>query len=527
MNSFSALSSERNVLAQFIVPVIGCGLSLLIGFHLVNLDENRMSSLMRMVGVGGFLVGAVSPRMGLYLLVILCGYLDFTKRLLLFFGDVTSSDLVTVLSVAPLTMAGIMTGVIIYIALRRIQLQWLDWRLIVLIVLAEVGFFLVKLRDGGGLMSALVNAANTGVYLPLVVLVGVLLPSPEKLLAFLRYALMVFAPVALYGIWQSIFGLADFEYQYLISGLTQTVGNLDDVRPRPFSTLNSPHSFSVAMAIWFLIALMQNYKSLREANCGLSVSWVRRFLPLLFFTASIISLGRTGWCIWFLGLIGMVAFRNGTRTVLFYSSFVILFLLLIFNARFVYEHLNDVQYFVDTDSVFGQQALRLGTYSERLYGYMNVFNNPDLITWFGNSDLAYGNGAVQRQQEIVHDALGQLLVGYGLVGLAIGLTCAILFLFHAHRYVLRLSSYRSQAFSTLLLSAIIGVLGSAMLTGSPLYIFPINFIFWFLCGALLHLVRKREVGDEAEIDALRARKFSPLFPRNSSAITRADFRART
>ena len=78
----------------------------------------------------------------------------------------------------------------------------------------------------------------------MILISGILFPKPDDVKRLIKFCLIVYIPVALYAIWQQIFGLSDFEFNYLQTGYTITVGLLDDVRPRPFSTLNSVHALS-------------------------------------------------------------------------------------------------------------------------------------------------------------------------------------------------------------------------------------------------------------------------------------------
>ena len=477
--------SSQNLLARLVAPVLGCLTAAVLGMVLVSDRENSLASFMNIVGFFGFFIGAISPRLGLYLLIFLCGYLDFIKRLLILFGDANIEDVTYVLRVAPFVLVGTIAGLIVSYALKRFQFKRLDWMLIALTALFEAAIIGSNIRSGTGIAGA----ANTGVYVPLIIIVPLIFRDTDEMLSFCRCILTVFFPVALYGIWQGIFGLADFEYKYLLSGLTMTVLNLDEVRPRPFSTLNSPHAFQIAMSICLLLSIMLATKALRSKS-GLLNSSVRLIMPVVFFAASILGLGRAGWCVWFFGGMGFFAFKTNRRVISFYSVFLVLFALLVANAQFIYDRLDAIQSMLPSGSDFSNRAFAVGTYSERLFGYRNVFTNPELLTWFGNPALA--DQSNENQQEVVHDAIGQLLLSYGVVGVVVTLFCGSMFLFWAHRHALRLRSIRGRAFSIALLSTIMGVIVSGLLAGSSLGVFPINFMFWSIIGIMISLSRTVE-----------------------------------
>ncbi len=480
--------SSQNLLARLVAPVLGCLTAAVLGMVLVSDRENSLASFMNIVGFFGFFIGAISPRLGLYLLIFLCGYLDFIKRLLILFGDANIEDVTYVLRVAPFVLVGTIAGLVVSYALKRIQFKLMDWVLIGLIALLEAAIVASNIRNGAGISGA----ANSGVYVPLIIIIPLVLRTIDEMLAFCRCILAMFLPVALYGIWQGIFGLADFEYKYLISGLTINAAILDEARPRPFSTLNSGHAFEVAMGICVVLSLMLSTATLRR-KAGLWNSSARIIFPVIYFIASIMSLGRTGWCVWLFGGIGLFAFKSRKRIIIFYSVALVCFGLLVANAQFIYDRLDLIQSKLPTDSDFSQQAFRLGTYSERLFGYMNIFSNPELLTWFGNPALADQSGG-ENQYEVVHDAIGQVLVTYGLVGVVVTLSCGAMFLAWAHRRALHMPSERARAFSNILLSTMIGVISTAMLTGSPLGVFPINFMFWSIIGIMVSLSRSEAEG---------------------------------
>jgi hypothetical protein len=114
----------------------------------------------------------------------------------------------------------------------------------------------VVLKDvsgGSGLLAGLQDVANSAAYFPLMLIAGMLFSKPEYV-KLIKFCLIIYIPVALYAIWQQIYGLNDFEINYLQTGYTITVATLDDVKPRPFSTLNSAHALSVMTAVLALLA---------------------------------------------------------------------------------------------------------------------------------------------------------------------------------------------------------------------------------------------------------------------------------
>jgi hypothetical protein len=117
--------------------------------------------------------------------------------------------------------------------------------------------------------------------------------SVQRLLGF---TLLIYMPVALYGIWQQLFGLTNFEIDYLKSGFTMDVGLLDDVRLRLFSTLNSPHALSVVMAMLSVVALAIPLHGRQRA-------WWQAPAGLILAGGCIATFVRAGYCVGFAGVL--------------------------------------------------------------------------------------------------------------------------------------------------------------------------------------------------------------------------------
>ena len=186
-----------------------------------------------------------------------------------------------------------------------------------------------------------------------------------------------------------------------------------------------------------------------------------------------------------IGFICIFAFRTRTRLLSFYAIFAISFGLIVWRAEDIYNSLDKMQAMLPSGSVSQEQAFRLGTYSERLFGFQNLFRNRSFWTWFGNPSLAYKAGEHLDQDEIVHDALGQLLISHGIVGILVLAGLGGFSLFTLHRRILAIQRGAKEILGRTMLSVGIAVLFGGMLTGSHLSVFPINLLFWTVAGVLV------------------------------------------
>ncbi len=340
-----------------------------------------------------------------------------------------------------------------------------------------------------------------------VLLVVSLLKNARDALRFVNFLLWAFVPVALYGIFQYVFGLRDFEMAYIRSGYSISLGELEDIKPRIFSTLNSPHAFGVCMAMLLVLATARTYIHWRRRRAFRIVDLI---LVASFAGGLMLSFGRTSWVLAVMGLAGVFFFTSAARTTIFYLFSSSAFLLIIFNSDYISDKLPEWEAGLPMTSVAQQQASRLGTYSDRLLGFTNLVKDKSFWTAFGvpgytAEDEKYGS------KYYSHDAFTSSLLKYGLVGVSIiGFVC-FFFLMKIHRGILAVKDKDLRLFSAACASACFPVFFSGFLSGSSVGLFPVNFLFWSLIGCTLVIVNSDRM-DRVRPVALPARPQPALDP---------------
>ncbi len=477
MNTDRPAPLEPLLLARYVVPVLGCVAAVALGVFLVSYPNTITTTVLFLASLL-VIMAFVRPAAGVYCLIGLSGYLDLVKRLGVLTGDVQALDVVVTLAIAPILFAGICAGLVFHFIIHRQTLA--GWQRILLIVVTLLtGAVLVQaFGHGAGLLGGLQEFANSGAYVPLILLTGILFPGPVDVRRVLRFCLFVYVPVALYGIWQQVFGLSDFEISYLKSGFTINIGLLDDLRPRPFSTLNSPHALSVCTALLAGVAFLVPWDGPRGRL------W-RASLGTLYAVACACTVVRAGWVLLVFVALGYLCFRRRWTTALFYAALVAGFTLLITNAEPLLKSLDYLESRLPTEGDLGSQAFRLGTFSERLLSFRNVLTNPEFHTLFGNRKFQGSLGDDTDETAVVHDQIGQILIKYGFVGLGAVAALGGAGLFLAHRAVFRQRNGRVRATALALLSVLTATVYSGMLFGSHLSVFPVNIFFSLCAGALV------------------------------------------
>ncbi len=217
------------------------------------------------------------------------------------------------------------------------------------------------------------NLGEACAYLSLIFLFSVHFPKAEDMAGFLRLSMLIFVPVALYGFWQAVFGLADFEARYLLSGLTVTVEDYT-TNSRVFSTLNSNHSFSVTMACCAVFSILQRHlpASTRVQMLLKKTFWL---FFLLFATACLVSLRRTGWLVILFSIGGSFCFGSRLRTGAFYTICLGGGLFVIFSANYLLVTLPLWDNAIQRLFPGLEQMMQLQTFNDRLYSFINLTEN--------------------------------------------------------------------------------------------------------------------------------------------------------
>ena len=455
------------------------------GFIFTSANPGTKSAML----IGGifFAIGAVQPRRMLVLMVPITFYLDEAKRLLILSGKTGLDDVTSVLAIAPVGAIGIILGCVLRRIFFRRSPEPAERIIFISAIAVFVAFGGMEAFTVGDPLQALRFAANSTVYFLLPWALLQCFKTKQEIERFLWFSLLVGVPVALYGIWQYVFGLSDFEISYLQSGLTSTGAHLDDIRPRPFSTLGSAHAYSNVMA--FMVALSVHFTARSAKGRG---RWKSQAVVLVYALALLFSIGRGAI---FAGL-GMVVFaklfRSKTGVMIAYSCSAFFLGGMILFAQKLQDAMDKLQAFLPSSSDWQVQAFRLGTFSDRLMGYQNVLANPSSWPLFANPLKFRVTDTTYADADFSHDIFSQMILRLGAVPVFLGAAAAIYFLWRAHRSVLELPMGKDGTRPLAArLMAIVVVFLLSHAAGSGITVFPMN--FWtgifvgLLCVICLHL----------------------------------------
>ncbi len=496
-----------NVIGRLCLVVIGLYLSSFLTFQVLTDYRNNLSSLFKHLAVGGLILGFITPRMGIYVLLIVCGYQDLLKRCLLFFGQAYFVDVITVLSIAPLLFAGICGGIVFA---RTRSGQFFDKKesklLCLAIVMISVGV-LMSAVSSGSLKSAVVAGSSFFAYIPMIVFSGILFPTLRDQRAYIRAALLIFIPVALYVFKQAFFGFSNFEIAYMKSGLTVISEGLLGGPVRPFSTMSSPHSLGIVLAMLFSFSI---YMAL-SSNRLRVLYWA---LAFLYAGALIPGFGRTHWAMALMMPLCFFAFRSRGLTRGLYAMAVSGLVLLIAASGWLREDDNLFKFSVgqESNNEWVRAVGTSGTMGDRVNGFYDWSRNPEKWTLFGEKK----NDAAGIQ---THDMLGSFLKKYGVTGFLGILSFTAYGLFLTHRGVLRLRDPGKRLLCICYLSIIFSTLFTGAGSGMHIHMFPVSYLFWFAVGGLVAVLSKSRVTKKGEA-TVAGQQENSVFARAGGALVR-------
>lgn len=483
------------------------------GYVLLSLllsTGNQLGSLFGYLLVGSILLGVCNPKSAIMVLLVACGYIDLAKRLLVVADKVSYTDLAFVLGIAPALMAGATMGVFLQIIQGRIRFGKTQLQALGVIIITLILSLITARRATGGTMAALQEVANTAGYACFLLVIPLLYSSLEDQVKLIRTVLLAYLPIPIYGIYQAAFGLAEYEIEYLKTGMSILIKQLITGDVRPFSTLNSPTALGAVCGIMALLAFLSGpldgtrKKFPHPLHFLFGLSYVGGLLA---------STSRSDFFIPLLGALVALTALSPTAIRLFYLIAGSCYIGLIMISGWLQERLADIQIFISTilppEFDFVEQLTRVQTFSDRLEGFRNLASNPQVWSLFG---------VTKEVSESIysHDPLTQSLLAYGVVPVTLVILVCLVLLSRIHSGILLIQDRRERWMAALALGTTAGVVATSMLSGSRTSIFPITVFMWLM----LSIVWARIVAPKSDQTQISSEKKDSIMPSSMNHETR-------
>lgn len=476
-----------------VLPVIFLGLGgLYMLFSVLAGAGNTIGSLAFYLSLSSVVLSIFNPRPMLHWMVILAAYSDLMKRAMIFDDRVSLQDVLWVRALCPMTLAGLVIGTIL--AGLTKEHAMLGRRQLVCLAAASGGFAVSAVSSirSAGLNDALQQLADGSSYIFMIFIVAAHFRTAEELVRFMKYCIIVFIPVPIYGMKQQFFGLSDFEIEYLRSGLTILSKHLLDVRPRPFSTLTdcSPYGTTCALLACFTLAIWQFFLQRNERQWRV----LAILLWALFVAGCLTSMSRMSNANWLLPVLLLPLLRSRGGTISVYAAIVGGFTaacIFAMQIKTVIERATLWALDLFGNSTLGEQFARFWTLGDRLDGMHQLATNPKMWVMFG-----YGpkltREMINAGEVHSHDVVSTMLLELGWLPFLVLLVILAIFLLKVHQSIFALRGRIEFNLCLWLVSTAIGLLFHNVFAGGVTSTFPVNLFFWFMVGGIVSLVGSRE-----------------------------------
>ena len=466
-----------------IVTVIGMMLlGLVFVVTILTGPGNVLGATYRFLWIPALLMGCMTPRLAMYVLVVMAIYLDVPKKFLVV-GDVMDfRDVYFILALPPVMLAGI---VLQYVASFSLRIRVFSRRAAVLfsaavaLVAATALFSIMKYGANPVVLKAL---ANTSAYYGMIFVVPLVLPRLVDIQKYQRFIVVMMVPAAVHAILHFFYGLADFETDYMRSGFSQNYSYVlwGEGIFGPFSA-QGPLSASMAMCAALCLTPFL-FRSRMSKGLRLMHPAVSIVLFVLFATTAVLSLKRGPLLLIPGAFVGFFILRSRILTLGAYGGAGALVFILIFLGEELAGKLEAWQTAIY--ELFGAGGTKFHVFQIRtFYSRLNDFSLlADLSNWapFG-AEIAQGDGGYRA-----HSYVSRFVLEYGYVPVLIGFLIFVPVIFYLHRHLIRMSKGQSFEVFQLRIAAALSFsyLGAAMMGVLSMDAYPNPFFFAFFLGVL-------------------------------------------
>jgi hypothetical protein len=476
---------NNSSISRLFVVLFGLIFSLYVMVESITSRSSVLGKLYLFFAIAAFILGVVKPKTAIYALIFCTAYIDFFKRLIVIAGQPTNFDVACSLATPPLLCAGALVNLVLSVVMRRIKVSRSIIYSFIFSILILFATYITSNAEGVRGIGTVVNYA---MYPFLLVLIPVYFSDINDKVKLFKITYIIFIVVALYMIKHGIYGLADFEYDYLLTNLSQEVRILvEGAHMRCFSTMNGAATVSVMCGLMFFWSFVNLWKK----------SFLNQLLfvacAMIYLVASYYTLSRTGWVCAVVALVSYFLFLRWKTTV---ATYVIAFssiTLLVVTSPIIKEmkltsKLEDIMKdYTNTSDSRVDQAMTLGTFNGRIEGWVSLMTRERIWSPFGWR-IAKITRTANDVEFLGDDVIFWYIITYGYIPFFTGLFLFLLFMYKLHRFVCFLPKDSvERRICTICLATTFGILSGGLSNASQLSVFPIN-IYFYLCLSVVYSI---------------------------------------
>lgn len=433
----------------------------------------------------------VSARKSIFLLIFISPFIDLFKRFLILFPGVAMSDLSMVLSMPMCLLAGLLVKVFIDCIFQpnHENIKFIKYFFLTsfLVAFATVG---TAATFGGIGLKGIYMGLNSACYLYLIPLLPRFFSGTNEIVKLFFFMIFIFSVPALWCIKQGLFGLADFEYDYLRSGLTIEMRQLNEKVMRNFGTMVSASALSTCAAVMLGALIMPfSYKRLKISYFA-PLNLLRLLGIVIFSVAIYYTFTRTAWVVFIAILLFGFMLNNRFVFLSLFFSGVISILSLYLSSPWILDQrlLNKWQALLFSKyggSAATEQMLVLGTFNGRIESMAGVVTNKGGI-WSPFGSL----GGETFKDVTAHDFLSEFLFKYGYVPLFFVGIIGVFIVYKFFSLNFRLLPSAERNLGRVFFAFTVGLLITGLSHGAISSVFPVNLFIGFFLAFGIHLFVK-------------------------------------
>ena len=361
--------------------------------------NNPMSLVIRSMGMLLGVVCLLNPKAGLWIVTIEAFYVDYVKKVAVYYGEVSMSTITDVMVIVMIALVATCLGRLLQLLLKTGKPASRPEIMLYLLgaFIAAAVFF--SKRDFG-FASAVQQAFNTGVYIAIAGLIVGLFESRKELLYFLGGQTFFAVTWAIMGIKQTVWGFSPMEYFYAETGLSPVSSNQflsESYGERPRASGFGSGASNYALIVYYCMFSLWAAVRLKSKRliylCGFAI----------LFTAALLSKGKTLVALCLLGPVWYTFLRTRRGTQFAYTGGITVVLLVILFSDQILLILPEFSgWFLAVTGL--PDIYSLQTFSPRLTGYMQL-KDPANWSLLPNPELGG------------HDSITGTLARFGVIGL--------------------------------------------------------------------------------------------------------------
>ena len=288
---------QSNQVGKTLAVFVFTSVAVVLSFQIFTSEGNVLGSSFRYLTPLAALIGLLIPRFALYLLLFSGAYLDLIKRFMILDSGFTEVDLAFLLGFAPALVAGMVLKFVFAVVTKSRSASPREIKLFFGTTFLCMFLGAAQVLMGDGLRSA-GGALNMVAYLYIPLLLPRIFDNIYELKKLMIAIVIIYLPAAMWAINQAFNGLAAFEMQYLLSGMTIEIRQLDEEVFRNMGTMVSAHALSMISTILCAALIIPVSWKTGKMNLAVLANPVRWAAILIFMVGAYYTFSSDGVGLW-------------------------------------------------------------------------------------------------------------------------------------------------------------------------------------------------------------------------------------